>query len=150
MVMEISKLDEKYKMKKYLNYSLSYGVMGLVCGVYFREFTKVMGFSGVTTLSKAHPHLLMLGTILFLIVALFSERLILEKEKTFTLFMRIYNIGLPLTVLMMLIRGTLEVIGAPLSKGLNASISGIAGIGHILLGAGLILLIVSLKKAKEK
>ena len=137
-------------MKKYLNYSLSYGVMGLVCGVYFREFTKVMGFSGGTTLSKAHPHLLMLGTILFLIVALFSERLILEKEKTFTLFMRIYNIGLPLTVLMMLIRGTLEVIGAPLSKGLNASISGIAGIGHILLGAGLILLIVSLKKAKEK
>ena len=137
-------------MKKYLNYSLSYGVMGLVCGVYFREFTKIMGFSGVTTLSKAHPHLLMLGTILFLIVALFSGRLILEKEKTFTLFMRIYNIGLPLTVLMMLIRGTLEVIGAPLSTGLNASISGIAGIGHILLGAGLILLIVSLKKAKEK
>ena len=137
-------------MKKYLNYSLSYGVMGLVCGVYFREFTKIMGFSGVTTLSKAHPHLLMLGTRLFLIVALFSERLILEKEKTFTLFMRIYNIGLPLTVLMMLIRGTLQVLGTPLSKGLNASISGIAGIGHILLGAGLILLIASLKKAKEK
>ena len=109
-----------------------------------------MGFSGITALSKVHPHLLMLGTMVFLIVALFSERLILEKEKTFTLFMRIYNIGLPLTVLMMLIRGTLEVIGAPLSKGLNASISGIAGIGHILLGAGLILLIVSLKKAKTK
>ena len=51
---------------------------------------------------------------------------------------------------MMHIRGTLEVIGVPLSKGLNTSISGIAGIGHILLGAGLILLIVSLKKAKEK
>lgn len=137
-------------MKRYLNYSLSYGVMGLVCGVYFREFTKIMGFTGITTLSKAHPHLLMLGTILFLIVSLFSERLILEKEKTFTLFMRIYNIGLPLTVLMMLIRGTLQVLGTPLSKGLNASISGIAGIGHILLGVGLILLIVSLKKAKEK
>ena len=137
-------------MKKYLNYSLSYGVMGLVCGVYFREFTKIMGFTGITTLSKAHPHFLILGTMLFLIVALFSDRLDLEKDKTFALFMRIYNIGLPLTVLMMLIRGTLEVIGAPLSKGLNASISGIAGIGHILLGAGLILLIVSLKKAKEK
>ena len=85
-----------------------------------------------------------------MIVALFSERLILEKEKTFTLFMRIYNIGLPLTVLMMLIRGTLQVLGTPLSKGLNASISGIAGIGHILLGVGFILLIVSLKKAKTK
>ena len=132
-------------MKKYLNYSLSYGVMGLICGVYFREFTKIMGFTGVTTLSKAHPHLLMLGTVLFLIVALFSERLSLETDKTL-----IYNIGLPLTVLMMLIRGTLEVIGAPLSKGLDASISGIAGIGHILLGLGIILFIFSLKKAKEK
>ena len=132
-------------MKKYLNYSLSYGVMGLICGVYFREFTKIMGFTGVTTLSKAHPHLLMLGTVLFLIVALFSERLSLETDKTL-----IYNIGLPLTVLMMLIRGTLEVIGAPLSKGLDASISGIAGIGHILLGLGIILFIYSLEKAKEK
>lgn len=137
-------------MKKYLNYSLSYGVMGLVCGVYFREFTKIMGFTGITPLSKAHPHFLILGTMLFLIVALFSDRLDLEKDKTFALFMRIYNIGLPLTVLMMLIRGTLQVLGTPLSKGLNASISGIAGIGHILLGVGFILLIVSLKKAKTK
>lgn len=137
-------------MKKYLNYSLSYGVMGLVCGVYFREFTKIMGFTGITTLSKAHPHFLILGTMLFLIVALFSDRLDLEKDKTFALFMRIYNIGLPLTVLMMLVRGTLQVLGTPLSKGLNASISGIAGIGHILLGVGFILLIVSLKKAKTK
>lgn len=137
-------------MKKYLNYSLSYGVMGLVCGVYFREFTKIMGFTGITTLSKAYPHFLILGTMLFLIVALFSDRLDLEKDKTFALFMRIYNIGLPLTVLMMLIRGTLQVLGTPLSKGLNASISGIAGIGHILLGVGFILLIVSLKKAKTK
>lgn len=137
-------------MKKYLNYSLSYGVMGLMCGVYFREFTKIMGFTGITTLSKAHPHFLILGTMLFLIVALFSDRLDLEKDKTFALFMRIYNIGLPLTVLMMLIRGTLQVLGTPLSKGLNASISGIAGIGHILLGVGFILLIVSLKKAKTK
>ena len=109
-----------------------------------------MGFSGITALSNAHPHLLMLGTMVFLIVALLSERLNLEKEKTFTLFMRLYNIGLPLTALMMVIRGTLEVMETPLSKGLNASVSGIAGIGHILLGPGLVLLIVSLKKAKTK
>ena len=38
-----------------------------------------------------------------------------------------------LSVFMMLIRGTLEVIGLPLSSALDASISGIAGIGHILL-----------------
>ena len=42
-------------MKKYLNYSLSYGVMGLVCGVYFREFTKVMGFSNNSFQSPPSP-----------------------------------------------------------------------------------------------
>ena len=55
-----------------------------------------------------------------------------------------------LSVFMMLIRGTLEVISLPLSSALDAYISGIAGIGHILLGTGLILLFVSLRKAKAK
>ena len=37
-----------------------------------------------------------------------------------------------------------------LSKGANAAISGIAGIGHIILGTGIILLIISLKKIAKK
>ena len=55
-----------------------------------------------------------------------------------------------LSVFMMLSRGTLEVIGLSLSSALDASISGIAGIGHILLGTGLILLLMSQRKAKAK
>ena len=55
-----------------------------------------------------------------------------------------------LSVFMMLTRGTLEVIGLSLSSALDASISGIAGIGHILLGTGLILLLTLLRKAKAK
>ena len=55
-----------------------------------------------------------------------------------------------LSVFMMLPRGTLEVIGLPLSSALDASISGIAGIGHILLGTGLILLLTLLRKTKAK
>ena len=55
-----------------------------------------------------------------------------------------------LSVFMMLPRGTLEVIGLPLSSALDASISGLAGIGHILLGTGLILLLTSQRKAKAK
>ena len=55
-----------------------------------------------------------------------------------------------LSVFMMLPRRTLEVIGLSLSSALDASISGIAGIGHILLGTGLILLLMSQRKAKAK
>ena len=55
-----------------------------------------------------------------------------------------------LSVFMMLPRRTLEVIGLPLSSASDAYISGIAGIGHILLGTGLILLLTLLRKTKAK
>ena len=60
--------------------------------------------------------------------------------------MCVYNTGVPLTAIMMLVRGVFQVMGTELSKGVNAAISGIAGIGHILVGVGIILLIVSLKQ----
>lgn len=41
------------------------------------------------------------------------------------------------------------VLGVSLSSVQSASISGIAGIGHIMTGIGIILLIISLKKAEE-
>ena len=60
--------------------------------------------------------------------------------------MWIYNIGVPLTAVMMLVRGVTQVFGLSLSSALSASISGIAGIGHILTGVGIVLLLISLKK----
>lgn len=137
-------------MKKALNISLTYLVAALAGGVFFREFTKFNNFTGVTALGKLHTHLFLLGTGIFLFAALFSLHLRLEDEKTFRSFMIIYNIGLPLTAFMMFIRGVFQVLGTNLTKGLDASISGVAGIGHILIGAGLILFLVSLKKAKNR
>lgn len=62
-------------------------------------------------------------------------------------FLYLYNVGLPLTAVMMVARGIPQVLALPLSKGMDAAISGIAGIGHILLGTGVVLLLLSLKKA---
>ncbi|MGE9964719.1 DUF2871 family protein [Bariatricus sp. HCP28S3_E4] len=70
----------------------------------------------------------------------------LQKVKSFRVFMWIYNIGVPLTAVMMLVRGVTQVLGLSLSSALSASISGIAGIGHILTGVGIVLLLISLKK----
>ena len=47
---------------------------------------------------------------------------------------------------MLLVRGVTQVLGMELTAGASAAISGIAGIGHILTGAGILLLLVSLKK----
>ncbi|MGN0522893.1 MAG: DUF2871 domain-containing protein [Eubacterium sp.] len=136
-------------MKKYLNFSLIYALAAMVCGVFYREFTKLNGYNEVTTLGKAHPHLLVMGTIVFLIVALFSVHQELQKSKMFCAFLWIYNIGLPITTVMMIVRGITQVLSISLSNAGNAVISGIAGIGHIMTGVGLILLLVSLKKTAD-
>lgn len=136
-------------MKKYLNVSLIYAVAAMIGGVFYREFTKFNSFDGVTVLGKVHTHLFLLGMITFLIVALFAGKLELKEQKVFRVFMIVYNIGVSLTAVMMVIRGIVQVLGVSLSSGQSASISGIAGIGHIMTGIGIILLIISLKKAEE-
>ncbi|MGN0305015.1 MAG: DUF2871 domain-containing protein [Lachnospiraceae bacterium] len=133
-------------MKKYLNISLVYAIGALIGGVFYREFTKWNGFQGVTVLGKVHTHLFLLGMVMFMLVALFAQHSNLQEMKTFRVFLWLYNIGVPLTVIMMVVRGITQVLGLPLSTGADASISGIAGIGHILTGAGIILLLLSLRK----
>lgn len=136
-------------MKKYLNISLIYAVAALICGVFYREFTKWNGYNEVTTLGKAHVHLFGMGMIVFMMVALFSIHQELEKCKIFRVFIWIYNIGLLITTVMMVVRGITQVMNTSLSHGADAAISGIAGIGHILTGVGIVLLLISLKKTSE-
>lgn len=137
-------------MKKYLNIALKYAVAALIWGVFYREFTKWNGFTGVTALGKVHGHMLMLGMAVHLIVALYAERFPLGKEQIFSAFMIVYNIGVPLTALMMAIRGIFEVRGTELSRAASASISGVAGIGHALTGVGILLLLAALKKVTRE
>lgn len=136
-------------MKKYLNISLIYAIAAMVGGVFYREFTKWNGFTGVTALGKVHTHLFLLGMLMFLIIALFAEHHDLQKQKLFRVFLWVYNIGVPLTAVMLAVRGIAQVLNVSLSSAANASISGIAGIGHILTDVGLVLLLISLKKTAE-
>lgn len=133
-------------MKKALNASLVYAIAGMAAGVYYREFTKILGFEGETMLSSVHPHLLVLGMVMFLIVALFSQRTNLTQVKGYRVFWIVYHAGVVISSALMLVRGTLQVLGVQLSSGLSASISGMAGIGHMLLGVGVVVLLSTLKK----
>lgn len=136
-------------MKKYLNISMIYALCAMAGGVFYREFTKFNGFTGATVLGKVHTHFFLLGMVVFWVVALFSAQNDLKEIKSFRTFMCIYNIGVPLTAIMIAVRGTLQVLGSPVSAGGSAAISGIAGIGHILTGVGMILLILSFKKTAK-
>lgn len=136
-------------MKKMINISFIYALAAMAGGVFYREFTKFQSYTGVTALGKVHTHLFMLGTFVFLAAALFYDKCSLENSKKFRIFLFLYNIGVPLTAIMLAVRGITQVLGTSLSAGANASISGVAGIGHILTGVGFIMFFLALKEGAE-
>ena len=119
--------------KKYFNLALIYATAAMIGGVFYREFTKWNGFTGATALGKVHTHLFILGMLVFLLVALFSQSMDLEKQKTFRTFMKIYNIGLPILSIMMVVRGVIQVLEFDISSRANSAISGVAGAEHVVL-----------------
>ena len=137
-------------MKKYVNVSFVYAIFALICGVFYREFTKLNGFTGKTTLGVMHVHLFVLGTILFLIIGLYSIMTNIENQKEFKRFFTLYNISLPFMVIMFMVRGIVQVLGMEVSTGMNAAISGIAGISHILMMVSIVFLFLALKKCQKK
>ena len=136
-------------MKRYINTALVYAIPAMVGGVFYREFTKFNGFTAKTTLSVVHTHYFLLGMVFFLLL------LVLEKSFSFTgprtgRILAFYHVGLNLTAVMLVIRGVTQVLGTALSSGMSAAISGMAGIGHILLGVSLALLLVQLKRTVQE
>jgi len=69
----------------------------------------------------------------FLIVLLLEKNFHLTTHKNYKKFYMFYNMGLGMTLLMMIIHGILQVYSYPD----HAAISGIAGLGHIILTIGL-------------
>lgn len=133
-------------MKRYMNSALLYAILAMVGGVFYREFTKFNGFAAKTTLSVVHTHYFLLGMVFFLLL------LVLEKNLSFTgaktgRVLAVYHVGLNLTAVMLVVRGVTQVMEADLSRGADAAISGIAGIGHILLGVSLVLLLLQIRRS---
>lgn len=134
-------------MKKTINTSFIYAVVAMVAGVFYREFTKLQGFEEKTTLSVLHTHLFLLGMVMFLLVTVFIRLFELNKAKKYKFFFVIYNVGVCLTTVMLAVRGIFQVLGTELNNAQNGMLSGFAGIGHIFLGVGIILLFLSLKES---
>ena len=132
--------------KKYIDCALLYAALALAGGVFYREFTKYSGFTAKTTLSVVHAHYLMLGVFFFLLLALLEKAFAFTGPKTGRV-LAVYHLGLNLTVVMLAVRGVVQVRGLPLSRGMDASLSGVAGIGHILLEVGLVLLLWQVRQS---
>ncbi|MFG2561027.1 DUF2871 domain-containing protein [Streptomyces sp. NPDC048496] len=123
-----------------------YMILGVISGLFYREFTKAHDFEGDTQLAVMHTHLLALGMLVFLIVLALDKQFQLSGTKLFTAFFWFYNVGIAITVTMMGVHGIETVLG----KHVPEAVPGIAGLGHTLLTVGLVLLFVLLGKRLGK
>ncbi len=135
-------------MKRYMNMALLYAILAMAGGVFYREFTRFNGFTAKTTLSVVHTHYFLLGMVFFLLLLLLEKNFSFTGAKTRRV-LTVYHIGLNLTAVMFIVRGVAQVLvpASSLSSGMNGAISGVAGIGHILLGVSIILLLVQIRRS---
>lgn len=122
-------------MKRLMLASIIYAVLALVGGVFYREFTKLNGF---TILSVVHTHYLILGMVFFLLLVLVEKNysFINDKVRKYLLF---YHIGLNLTVVMLVVRGVVQVLS------LDVSSAVLFGIAHLILGISMVLVLISIR-----
>ena len=121
-----------------MNVSIVYGVLGLIGGVFYREFTKLNGFTDFTILSVVHTHYLMLGMVFFLLLVVVEKNFHFVDNKVLK-YLLFYHIGLNLTVFLLTIRGVVQVLS------LDVSSAVLFGIGHLILGVSMNLVLFSFR-----
>ena len=121
----------------------------MALGVFYREYTQIIGFSGETRLSVMHTHYFALGMIMFLLFALLEERTKFSNQKFGKSFQVLYHIGLNISGIMLFTRGMVQIATEAPSRTLDMAISGISGLGHILLGVAIILFFLALLKTEK-
>ena len=137
-------------MKKLVKTAFIYAIIAMLCGVIYREGSSFLELTEPNTWSFTHTHFFVLGMFFFLIVVILEKEFSLTKDKKFKAFYIIYNIGLIITGIMLWMRGIADITESFYNY-YDKMISGISGIGHILLGIGIILFFIILNnKIKEK
>ncbi|WP_372699053.1 DUF2871 domain-containing protein [Arthrobacter sp. JSM 101049] len=135
-------------MLRLLYTSFTFAIVGVFSGLFYRELTKANDFTdrSASQLPLVHTHFLVLGFMVLLLVMVLERVLHLgaAAPKLSGWFYWVWTVGVALTGGMMLVKGSLTVLGADAS---SAALAGIAGLGHILLTAGIVLLFLALRKA---
>ena len=133
-------------MKKLYTFAFIYLVLGLIFGVFYREFTVFHDYIGYTQLSVMHTHTLVMGSLFFLILLTLEKLFKLSESKRYDIWFIFYNVSFVGVLTTMFIRGMGQVLSWELS-GFNH----IAGLFHTLFGASLIWLFIILgRQIKQK
>lgn len=124
-------------------------IVGIFAGAFYREFTKFLGYTGETSMSLVHTHLISLGTIILIVLALSFQVFKVEETSRLNRLLLGYFISVIVNAGVMFTRGLFEVMGWEISRAVNGSFSGIAGLAHILLTISLIWILNIIRKSIE-
>lgn len=132
--------------------------LGLVGGVFYREFTKYFAWTDRTSLRVVHVHLIALGflflSLIYLLVRLgggqgkqaqASETSTVSSAKKQDLDLSAWTkpfvyfvTGLSWTVTAFMVRGIYTICSQGVALFPDGALSGLAGVGHVLLGIGIV------------
>lgn len=122
--------------------------IGLAGGLYYREFTKLndFDFTRPTQLGVVHTHALTWGTV-FMLVLLGLAILLpgLTRARWMRWGAHLLNAGLVLTVGMMVVKGSAQVLDTSWAD--SPALAGVSGLGHMTLTAALIMLLLAIGRA---
>ncbi len=139
----------EFKLKGIFALSITFLIMGLVGGVFYREFTKYYAFTANNHLSKIHVHTIVLGFIGLFMLYSFMKGLDAPALIKIKKPLRIYISGLTFTIVNMVLLGIYEVVSEGQAIINRAAVDGISGIGHILLGVGIVWTFIKLYSLDE-
>jgi len=89
----------------------------------------------------------MLGMFFFLALALLERAFAFSAQKGIKGWVTVYHIGLNIATACLFLRGLAQATETVLSPALNGSLSGMSGIGHILLGSSILALLIFVRRA---
>lgn len=132
-----------------LGMSFTFLVMGLVAGVFYREFTKMNNFVGDTRLSVLHTHTLVLGFVVLLVFYLLIRNYSLDRVLGLKKSYLIYISGLTFTLVMMVFIGIYQITAQGQDLINIKAIEGMSGLGHIILSVGMTKLLVKIYRLEN-
>lgn len=127
-------------MKKLFFTFLAFLIASLTVEVVILILTKTASWDNFATgrpfLAAVHVHLMVLGTLFFLIQMLLEKNFSITSAKWYRIFYIVYLVGVSIVVSLMFYKGVCQLYGAEPIRGLT---EGGAAVGHSTVFAGLFL-----------
>ena len=138
-----------FKASSLLATSFTFILMGLLAGAFYREFTKYVGFEGPSYLKIIHPHALVLGFLTIIAMYLVVRDYTFDKINAIKKPYHIYLTGLALSIIAMIVIGLYQVVSNGSEVVSRAALSGISGLGHIILTVGILWTFIRIYKIEK-